>query len=107
MVGEPAGDFFSVMRTHIVTHEMNRPNVRSNLSVHLFQKGDEFLLAFAFKTLPIDLARTGIKGRKEVEGAGTSVLMLVPIGQMTGLGGERGGRSRPWLQGGLLIDGKH
>jgi Bacterial regulatory protein, Fis family len=105
--GEPSGDFFSVMRTHIVTHEMNRPDVGGNLPIQMFQKGAEFLLAFAGKTLPVDLARTGIKGREEVEGAGTCVLMLVPIGQMTGLGGPRGGRSRPWLQGGLLVDGKH
>jgi hypothetical protein len=33
MLGEPSGDFFSMMRTDIIADEMNRPNVRGNLLV--------------------------------------------------------------------------
>ena len=96
-----------MMGTNIVTHKMNRSDVLSHLLIQFFQKGNEFLLPFAFLALPIDPARTRIKSRQEVEGAGTGVLMLVPIGQIAGLGGPRGGWPRPWLQGGLLIDGQY
>jgi hypothetical protein len=57
-----------------------------NLPVQLFQKGDEFLLPFAVITLPIDLARTGVKGDKEMQGPGALVLVLAPVGQILRLG---------------------
>src|SRR5215207_2164806 len=82
MLGEPLGDVFAMMRTDIVTHQMDRPDVLSNLPVQVFQEGDAFLLPFAFITLSIDPARTGIKGGKEVEGASAFVLVLIPVGQV-------------------------
>jgi hypothetical protein len=33
MLGEPSGDFFSMMRTDMIADEMNRPNVRGHLLV--------------------------------------------------------------------------
>ena len=69
-----------MMRTDIIAHQMNRPDVLSHLPVQVFEEGDAFLLPFAFITLAIDPARTGIKGGKEVEGASTFVLVLIPVG---------------------------
>jgi hypothetical protein len=58
---QPLADFFAVMRADIIAHEMNRLDVLVNLRVHLCKKGDEFLLTFAWVTLPIDCSRTGIE----------------------------------------------
>ena len=103
MLGEPSGDVFAMMRTDIVTYQMNRPDVLSNLLIQVFQEGDAFLLPFALITLAIDLARTGIKGRKEVEGASACVLVLIPIGQVLRLRWPGRGQPRTRLQRGLLI----
>ena len=40
MLGEPSGDVFAMMRTDIVTDQMNRPDVLSNLLIQVFQEGD-------------------------------------------------------------------
>jgi hypothetical protein len=92
MISELSGGFFPMMCTDMITHEVNRPDVRSNLLVQVFQKGDEFSLPFAFITLPIDVTRAGIKGGKEVEGAIACVLMLMPIEQVMGPPGAMRGK---------------
>jgi hypothetical protein len=51
-----------------------------NLPVHLFKKGDEFLLTFAFITVAADTARLRIKGRKEMEHPNALALVFMPIG---------------------------
>src|SRR5215510_14460584 len=86
MISEPSGGFFPMMCTDIITHEVNRPDVRSNRLVQVFQKGDEFSLPFACITLPIHVTRAGIKGGQEVEGASACILVLIPIRQVMGLG---------------------
>src|SRR6266511_4570167 len=103
MLGEPSGDVFAMMRTDNVTHQINRPDVLSNLPVQVCQEGDAFLLPFAFSTLSIDPARTGIKGGQEVEGASAFVLVLIPVGQVLRLSWPGRGQPRTRLQRGLLI----
>src|SRR5919197_2195685 len=106
MLGEPFADFFPVMGTNIVTHKMNRPDLLVNLPIQRFEKGDKFLLPLPLTALSIDLARTGVKGRKEVERSRTLVLMLVAVRNVLRLRwlGRRVTRSR--LEGGLLVHGQ-
>lgn len=87
----------------MITYQMNRPDVLSNLLIQVFQAGDAFLLPLACITLAIDLARTGLKGRKEVEGARACVLVLIAIGQVLRLRWPGRSSPRPRLQRGLLI----
>ena len=61
---QPFSDFFAMMRTDIIAHEMNRLDALVNLRVQLFKKGDELLLTLAWVTLPKDCSRTGIEGSK-------------------------------------------
>ena len=86
MFGEPLADLLSMMCADIVTHEMNVGDMRLNLPVQLFQKGDACLLPFAVIALPIDLARAGVKGGKEIQGPGALVLVLALVGQVLRLG---------------------
>ena len=72
---------------------MNRLDVLGNLPIHMFQQGDAFLLPFAFITLSIDPAGTGIEGGKEVESASACVLMLIPIGPVLRLRWPSRGRA--------------
>jgi hypothetical protein len=60
--------------------------VLAKLRVQCIQKGDKFPLSLPFITLPIDLARTGVKGGKEIEGTGALLLVLVPVGTVLWLG---------------------
>src|SRR5215510_16027342 len=91
MFGEPLADFFAMMGADIVAHEVNRADRRVKLRVQCFQKGDEFPLPLPVITVPIDLARAGVKGRKEVEGACAPVFILMPVAQVLGLRGARWG----------------
>jgi hypothetical protein len=90
MLGEPSGDLFSMMRTDVITHAMNRPNVLGNLLVHMFEKGEEFLLPFAFITLAIDAAGPGIEGRKEVEAPARLYSCSYWLGRFCGWAGRVG-----------------
>src|ERR1700752_4831520 len=107
MIGEPSGDFLTIMCTNIVTHEMNGLDVLGDLPIQMFQQCHEFLLPLACITLPIDLTGTGIEGGKEVESASACVCMFVPIGQVVGLSWQSWGRARPRLQRGLLVHGEY
>src|SRR4030095_10688555 len=80
MRGEPAGDVLAMMRTDMVSDQMNPPAGLSHLLIQVFQEGDAFRLPLVFITLAIDLARTGMKGRKDVEGTSACVLGLIAIG---------------------------
>ena len=64
MLHQPFSDFFAMMRTDMIAHEMNRLDALVNLRVPLFKKGDELLLTRAWVTLPKDCSRTGIEGSK-------------------------------------------
>jgi hypothetical protein len=103
MIGDPPGDVFAMMGADIIAYEMNRPDGFSNLAVQVFQKGDEFFLAFAAITLPVDEPGAGIEGGKEVEGPSTRVFMLQAVGQVVGPGWQGRRRARARLQRGLLI----
>ena len=89
MLGEPSGDLLAMMRTDVVTHEMNRPDVLGNLLVHMFQKGDAFLLPFK---LPRQFGAVPL-------GEDTAQ----PIGAFTGqahdVDGDLRGENRPWHRG--------
>jgi hypothetical protein len=87
MVGEAFSDFFPIIRTDMIAGEMNRTDVGINFHVQRFQKGDASLLPLAFITVPTDLARTGVKGRKEIQSPGALVLMLAPVRNVLWLGG--------------------
>jgi hypothetical protein len=91
----------------IVAHQMNRADMPLNLGIHGFEKGHEFPLPLAVITVPVNLARTGVEGGKEIERPRPLVLMLDAVGQVVGLGWPSRDQSGPWLQGGLLIDGEH
>jgi hypothetical protein len=99
MLGKPGADFLAMVRADVVTHAMNRPDLRVNLPVQRFEKVDELSLALPVITVPVDLARTGVKGRTELEGPGALVRVLVPVRKVLGLGGSEcaavaaGGRS--------------
>ena len=95
-----------MMRTDMVTHQMNRLDMLGHLLIHVFQERDAFLRSCACITLPIDSAGTGIEGRKEVEGAGACLLVLIPVGQVLRLRGPGRGQPRTRLQGGLLVQRK-
>ena len=56
MVGEPCSDFLTLRRTDMVADEVNRVDVRVNLCIPCFQKGDEFPLPLPLSTVPLDLA---------------------------------------------------
>jgi hypothetical protein len=95
-----------MMGADIVAHEMDYADVCINLPIQVVQKGDEFLLPFAFITLPIDLAGAGIESGKEIEGPCALVLVLTPVRKMLGLGGLGWVLAGPRLEGGLLIHGE-
>ena len=107
MVGEPCSDFFTMVRTDIVAYEVNRVDVLVNLCIECFQKGDAFPLPLPLITVPIDLARAGVTGGKEMECARPLVLMLHAVGPVVELGGQGRGATRPRLQGSLLVHGEH
>lgn len=96
-----------MMRADIAAHEMDKADVLAKLRVQCIQKGDKFPLSLPFITLPIDLARTGVKGGKEIEGTGALLLVLVPVGTVLWLGWQGWGATRSRLQGGLLVHRQH
>jgi hypothetical protein len=82
MLGYPRPDFLAMMRTDMIAHQMNRVDVGVNLCLHRFQEGDKLPLTLPFLTVPIDLARPGVKGRTEMQGTRPCILVLVPVGQV-------------------------
>lgn len=102
-LGEPLADLWPLMGADMVTHEMKHRDVLINLAVQLFRKGQAFLLPFACVTPAIDPSGTGIQGRAEMEGTGTSGLVFRTVGQVLGLGRQGGMPTGPRLSGGLLI----
>jgi hypothetical protein len=105
MVDEPFLDFLPMMRTDIVTHELDGADGLVNLRIQRLQKGDEFPLPLAFITVPIDVTRTGVKGGKKMERTSALILVRVPVGNVLRLGWQGWGATRTWLQGGLLVHG--
>jgi hypothetical protein len=91
----------------MIAHQMNRTDVFVNGDIYRFEKGPAFPLPLPCITVPVDLARTGVKGGKEMERARPLVLMLHAVRPVVGLGGQGRGRSGPRLEGGLLIAGEH
>ena len=96
-----------MMRADIVAHEMDNTDVLVKLRVQCVQKGDKFPLSLPFITVPVDLARTGVKGGKEIEGTSALILVLVPVGNVLRLGWQGWGATRSRLQGGLLVHRQH
>ena len=84
-----------MMCTDIIAHQMNRTDVFVNCDIYRFEKGHAFPLPLPFITVPVDLARTGVKGGKEIERARPLVLMLHAVRQVVGLGWQGRGRSGP------------
>jgi hypothetical protein len=87
----------------VITHEMNRADLLVNLPVQHFEKGAKVLLSLPLIALSLDLARTGVKGRQEVERPGPPVLRLVAVrhGLRLRWEGRRVARSR--LEGSCLV----
>ena len=106
MLGQPCADFFAMVRADVVTHEMNRADLLVNFPVQRFEKVDELSLALPVITVPVDLARTCVKGRKEIEGPGALVLVLVPVRKVLWLGWAGRSVPRSRLEGGLLVHGQ-
>src|SRR5438034_5290684 len=106
MLGKPGADFLAMVCTDVVTHEMNRADRLVNLPVQRFEKVDKLPLALPVITVPVDLARTGVKGRKEIEGPCPLVLVLVSVRKVLRLGWPGRSVSRSRLEGGLLIYGQ-
>src|SRR5918996_4338210 len=96
-----------MMRTDIVTYQMNRADGLIDFHIHRFQKGNEFPLPLTIITVPVDLARTGVKGGKEIQRPRALVLMLHAVGPVVGLSWEGRGESGPRLQRGLLVHGEY
>jgi hypothetical protein len=86
---------------------MNRADVLIDFHIHRFEKGDAFPLPLPVIRVPVDLARTSVKGRQEIQRPCTLILMLDAVGQVVGPGGQGQGRAGPRLEGGLLIEGEH
>ena len=103
MLGEPFADVFPMMGPDVITHEMNRSDLLVNLPVQHFEKGDKCLLSLPLIALSIDLARTGVKGRKEVERPGPLVLMLVAVRNVLRLRWQSRRMTRSRLEGSLLV----
>ena len=95
-----------MVRADVVTHEMKRADLLVNLPVQRFEKVDELSLALPVITVPVDLARTGVKGRKEMEGPGALVVVLVPVRKVLWLGWAGRSVPRSRLEGGLLVHGQ-
>jgi hypothetical protein len=106
MMRSPCSDFLPVMRTHMVTHTMNRTDALVNLHIHCVEKGHAFPLPLPVITVSVDLAGTGVKGGTEGERARPPVLRRHMVGQVVGLSWEGRGRSGPRLQRGLLGQGE-
>jgi hypothetical protein len=102
-LAKPLADFFAMVCTDIVTHEMNRPDLRINLPVQRGEKVDDLSLALPVIPVSIDLARTGVKGRTEMEGPCTLGLVLVPGRKVLRRGWPGGSGPRSRRQGGLLV----
>ena len=107
MMSQPLSDLFPMMCTDIVAHQMNRADTLLNLDIHGFEKGDEFPLPLAVITMPVDFARPGVEGGKEIERPRPLILMLDAVGPVVRLGWQGRCQSGPRLHGGLLIDGEH
>ena len=107
MVFEPFLDLFAVMDTDVIAHHMDQRDASRNLAVEGFQKRAELLLTLAPVTLPIDLTGTGVKSRKQVQGAVACVFMFDPIRHIIGLRQLSG--MQPWSgwQRCLFIQGEH
>jgi hypothetical protein len=105
-LGKPWADFCAMVRTAVVTPEMNRADLLVNLPVQRVEKVDALALALPGITVPVALARTGVTGRTEIEGLCTPGLVLVAVrkGLRLGWPGRRVPRSR--LSGGLLVHGQ-
>jgi hypothetical protein len=89
--GEPCSDFSPMLRTDVVADEVNGADGLVNLGIHCVQAGDEFPRPLPLITMSIDLARAGVKGRKEME----RVRPLVRIRHAVGPVGRLGGQGRP------------
>ena len=96
-----------MMCTDILAHPMTRANVLIDFHIHRFENGDEFPWPLPVITVPVDLARTSVKGREEMQRPRPLVLMLHAVGQVVGPGWQGWGWSGPRLQGGFLIEGEH
>ena len=71
----------------MVAHEMHDADVLVKLRVQCLQKGHEFSLTLPCITVPIELARTGARGGKEIEGTSALIFGLVPVGMFCGWAG--------------------
>ena len=96
-----------MMRADVVAHEREGAAALIHLPIQRVPKGHAFPLSLPSLTVPIDRARTGVKGRKKSEGTRALLLGLMPVGDVLRLGGQGGGATRARLQGGLLIHGEH
>jgi hypothetical protein len=107
VIGSPLPDCFPLMRTDMVTHEMNEADALVNLCLQDFQKGHECPLTLPCVTLPLNLAGTGVQGRTEVEGPRPRILMFGPVGTMLRLGWQGRGQTGSRLQGSRFVHGQH
>jgi hypothetical protein len=79
VVAKPSSTLFPMISTDMIAAEMNHTDAGINFHVQRFQLGGQFLLPLAFITVPRDLSRTGVKGRKEIRSPAALVLMLAPV----------------------------
>jgi hypothetical protein len=91
----------------MIAHQMKRADVLIDFHIHRLEKGDAFPLPLPVVTVPVDLARTSVKGSEAIQRTRPLVLMRHAVGQVVGPGWQGRGWSGPRLQGGLLIEGEH
>jgi len=103
MGSQPGLNLLSFMHLQIVHHQIHARLADGKLLLQLGEKPNEFDLPFARLGASVDLARSGIKRRKQVQGSCSCVLVL-----QTSWGawasGKRGSRARARLEVGLLIN---
>jgi len=103
MLREPHADLLAMRRTDMVAHQLKRADGLIDCPIHRFKKGDAFPWSFTVSTVPIDLARTGIKGGHEMQRPGPLVLLRHVVGPVVGLRWEGRGKSGPRWPRGLLV----
>jgi hypothetical protein len=106
VVGEPGLDRLALVDTEVVEDQADSGDTRRQTDVQQLKEGNELPGTFAGSTPANDLARAGVEGSKEVEGAAATVLML-DLHWPPSLGRPGRRSPSPGLQVGLLVDTEH
>lgn len=107
MLGSPRPHCFTMLRTDVIAHQMNRVDVRVTLRLPRVQAGEKRSRTLPFMTVARDLASPGGKRREEMQGPRPFILMLVAVGHLLRLGGPGGSATRGWRERGRLVHGEY